>query len=720
MNGSSTIKTSDLLKFTKIKRIPVILQAEATECGLACLAMIAHYHGYKTDLNSLRNKHSISSHGATLKQIMLIASRISLSSRALKLELDQVRDLSLPCILHWDMKHFVVLTKVKADSLTINDPAIGEREITFAEADLSFTGVALELSPSMEFEKKDERKNITFSNFWSNISGLKLSLTQIVGLSLLLQAFSIASPYYMQIVVDDVILRRDFNLLSVLAMGFGLLLLIESATTLLRQYINLTLSNLLSVQMSANVFHHLIRLPTEYFFKRHIGDLTSRFGSLNSIQTILTEGTVAVLIDGLMAILTLIVMFAYDAKLSLVVLLVVMIYAILRWSLYRPIRLLNEEAIVAAASENSHFMESMRAIQTIKLFEQESDREGQWQNKLVHKVNKGMQISRWDISFSIANKLLFGIENIIIIYLGAQAVMGEAISIGMLYAFMSYKGKFMGSINNLIEKWIEFKMLDLHFNRLADIVITKRDPFLFGGNSADFEKLDTNLNRKLELRIEGLSYRYSADDQPIFKNISLHIQPKEKIAIIGPSGSGKSTLLMCMMGFMKGYEGQVMVGDSNIFDAPNYRGSIAAVLQNDQLLSGTISENIACFDVNIDYKKVAESAHRACIHNEIMSWPMQYNTLVGDMGSSLSGGQKQRIILARALYRNPNFLFMDEATSHLDINNEININFHIKDLGITQIIVAHRLETILSADRIFELNKGSLNDVTEKIKAQHA
>ncbi len=454
-----------LLNFSSKRRLPVIHQTEGAECGLACLAMIASFHGYDTDLANLRRRFSISSHGTNLKSLIDMAGRMHLAGRALKLDSDHIGGLQLPCILHWDMSHFVVLKSVKARKAIIHDPASGERTLTKDEFDKHFTGVALELTPTEKFESAEVRQRLGLKQFWSRITGLRRSLVQILLLSLLLQVFAIISPYYMQTVIDDVILRNDKNLLVVLALGFGLLLLIETGTTALRQWVILYISSRLNMQMAANLFRHLIRLPMSYFSTRHMGDVVSRFGSLQNVREMLTTNLVAAVVDGIMAVITLTVMFFYDVKLTFLVIIVVLLYAALRLALYRPLRLLTEEQIVAQAKHDSHFMESVRAIQTVKLFQRESDRQSQWQNRLADNINQGIRITRWNIGYDTINRLLFGIENILVIYFAAMAVMGNIFTVGMLYAFISYKNRFVGSMDTLIAQWIELKMLSLHLDR---------------------------------------------------------------------------------------------------------------------------------------------------------------------------------------------------------------------------------------------------------------
>ncbi len=702
-NQPSSLSES-LLNFGSNKRLPVITQAEAAECGLACIAMIVGYYGFETDLPSLRRKFAVSSHGVTLKTLMDIASKSQLVPRALRAELEDLNQLTLPCVLHWGLNHFVVLKQITRQGVVIHDPAIGERKLDNDTFSKHFTGIVLELTPTEEFKKGQDKQTLKFKDFWTKVVGLKRNLLNILALSLLLQIFALLAPFYMQTIVDDVLVKKDENLLFVLAMGFGLLMLVSVGTTVLRQFVVLHLTNRLSMQMSANLFRHLIRLPMKYFSTRHMGDIVSRFESIESVRSMLTNGMVSAMVDGIMAILTLVAMFVYDPTLSLIVLATIVIYALLRWIMYRPFRMLNEEAIIAGAKENSHFMESIRAIQTIKLFQKEGDRQHQWQNNLADVMNKEIRIAKWDIGYSTINSLLFGIENILVIYVAALAVMHGDMSLGMLYAFMAYKGRFVDSMDGLISQWIEFKMLDLHLSRLADIVHTEPEKIdqqlnldLIGAKNTETQRI----HGKIEVR--NLCYRYSEHEPYVLDNVSFIIQPGEAVAITGPSGCGKSTLLKCLMGLIEPTEGEILIDDTPLHTLPHYRSQIASVMQEDQLMAGDIADNISCFASTIDMDKVEFCAQIACVDEEINRFAMGYQTLVGDMGASLSGGQKQRVIIARAIYREPSILFMDEATSNLDLANEARVNQHIKNFDVTRVIVAHRPDTINSTDRQIEL-----------------
>ncbi|WMS92515.1 peptidase domain-containing ABC transporter [Pseudoalteromonas sp. HL-AS1] len=694
-----------LLKFSGAKRLPVILQTEAAECGLASIAMVAAYYGYKTDLTSLRQEHEISLKGANLEELMQIADKLKLSTRALRLDLEHLSQLKTPCILHWDMNHFVVLKKVTKKSIEIHDPGLGERKYTMEEFSKHFTGVALELSPTEEFKSEDSRVNLKLSDFWSKVTGLKSTLGKVFVLSLLLQAFAIASPYYMQLVVDEVILSYDRNLLAILAIGFGLLMAIEMVTGAVRSVLLLHFGNLMSIQLGANLFHHLVRLPLQYFEKRHIGDVVSRFGSLQQVKELLTKGVIEAVIDGVMAIATLIMIFLYSPKLSVIVLIAIAIYAVFRIAMYRPLRQMSEEVIVNQAKEQSNFMETVRGIQTIKLFGREVQRQSVWHNKYADSLNSGIRVGHLNIGYEAFNKVIFGLENVLVIYFAAMLVMEGDLTVGMLFAFMAYKRQFVEKMASLIEKIIEFKMLSLHFNRLADISLTEKEQDIQGKMSG--KKISG------DIELKGINYRYNKKEAPVFKHLDLSIKAGESVAIIGPSGCGKTTLAKLMLGLFEPDEGKIEVDGVDIrqLGLGQYRTQIAAVMQDDQLLSGSIADNISFFDPELDMQQVEWAAKIAAIDKDILQMTMGYNTLVGDMGAALSGGQIQRLLLARALYRKPKILFMDEATSNLDTKLEFSVNEAVKNLDVTRIIIAHRPETIASADRVIELRYGEAVEV---------
>src|SRR5215211_624653 len=363
-----------LLSFASRGHLPVIRQTEAAECGLACLAMIASYHGHRLDLNTLRRRHPVSLNGVTLRGLIQVASHLQLLSRPLRFELEHLRQLRLPAILHWGMNHFVVLKAITRKGIVVHDPASGAKFLPHAEASKHVTGVALELAPAEGFLAKDERARLPLSAFWGQLAGSGHALLQILALSVVLQLLALAGPFYMQLTIDEVIARGDVDLLLVLALGFGLLMLIRTATSAIRSMILLVVQNVMHFELGAR----LIRLPTSLFEKRHIGDLLSRFSSLEPIRNLLAEGMIAAFIDGVMAAVTLAMIFFYSTQLALVVVAAVVLYAAVRLALYRVLWRRTEATIQARAQENSTFIETVRAIQSLKLFNRESEREAQW------------------------------------------------------------------------------------------------------------------------------------------------------------------------------------------------------------------------------------------------------------------------------------------------------------------------------------------------------
>jgi ATP-binding cassette subfamily B protein RaxB len=664
--------------------------------------MVASYHGLSTDLPTLRQQHSLSLKGANLVRLIDIATRMGLKSRALRLELDELSQLKTPCVLHWDMNHFVVLKSVDARRVVILDPAHGERTLTLKEASRHFTGVALELEPGADFRAGEVRQRVTLRQLLGQVSGLKRALITILSLALVLELFVLVMPFHMQWMIDHALVSADRNLITVLGVAFLMLIAFQAAVSAARSWAVGYLGIQLNLQWTANVFAHLLRLPIDYFEKRHLGDVVSRFGSLQAIQRALTTSFIEAILDGLLGVVTLVVMCLYAPLLAAVAVTAVLLYLGLRMVLYAPLREATEQQIVCGAKAQSHLLESVRGVQTIKLADRAADRRGRFVNLNVDTANREFSIVRLGVGFGAANRLLFGAERIIVIWLGALAVLDAKFSVGMLVAFLAYKDQFTSRTAALIEKLFELRMLRLHGERLADIALTEpeqEESSLHGG---------PELQPKLS--VKGLSYRYAEGEPWVVKDLDLEIEEGESVAIIGASGCGKTTLLKLMLGLLKPVEGEIRVGGQTLgrVGLRRYRGMLGAVMQEDQLFAGSLADNIALFDPEVDQDRIESSARMAAVHDDIAVMPMAYNTLIGDMGTSLSGGQKQRVLLARALYRQPKLLFLDEATSHLDVERERQVNDAVKQLKVTRVIIAHRPETIQSADRVVVMHGGRI------------
>ncbi|AAF84030.1 peptidase domain-containing ABC transporter [Xylella fastidiosa] len=680
-----------------------VLQSEVSECGLASLAMVANAHGKHLTLSQLRQRFPSSLKGAKLTHLVHIAQQLGFSTRPLRLDMEDLGKLKLPCILHWDLNHFVVLAKVGTTKVTVYDPAIGKRKLSLNEVSKYFTGIALELTTTTEFKQQKPPPSISARQLTGPIRGLWRALAQILLLSLALQVFVVLSPFYMQWVVDQVLVSADRDLLVVLGLGFGLVLLLQIAIGLFRSWSVIYLSSRLGLQWMGNVFAHLLKLPLEYFEKRHLGDLTSRMSSVQSIQKTLTTSFVEAIIDGLMTLVTLGLMLVYSWKLALVTLVAVALYMVIRAVSYWPVRDCTEQQLVVGAKQQTHLLESLRGIQSLKVACEESLRRSTYENLLNDTVNQEVRLARMSLGFSTASQLVFGLERIAVIWYGATLALSNVFSVGMLIAYLSYKDQFASRISSLIDKWVEFRMLRLHGERLADIVLTPPEE--------DYELPEMQLPKKEpDIEVEGLSFRYGEDEPWVLKDCSFKVAAGESVAIIGASGCGKTTLMKLLLGLLKPTAGTIRISgrDLHKFGTRNVRSIVGAVMQDDQLFAGSVADNISFFDPDFDLERIEAAAKLAAIHEDIAAMPMGYHALIGDMGSALSGGQKQRVILARALYRQPKLLFLDEATSHLDVMRERLVNDAVHQLKLTKVIVAHRPETIASTDRVVILDHGRI------------
>jgi ATP-binding cassette, subfamily B, bacterial CvaB/MchF/RaxB len=684
-------------------RLPVVLQSEAAECGLACLAMVAGYYGYHADISDLRRQFGISLRGATLKDLVQVADRIGFVSRPVRLDLEELHQLKTPCILHWDMNHFVVLKSASRKHIVVHDPAVGVCKISIAEASKHFTGVALEFSPSSNFEPAKPAPRLRLRALIGHMVGLKRSLGQIFMLALAIEVCAVAAPFFMQWVVDHALVTADQDLLLTLALGFLLLLFVRVSVSAMRSWMLIALGASLKVQGRGNLFSHLSRLPSGFFEARYMGDIMSRFGSQETILQAVTTDVVEVMLDGLLTIVTLIVMFLYAPVLALVVVTGAVLYGLLRWAAYQPLRQASSEAIVWAARRDSHFLETLRGIKTIKLFNGQDSRRAHWLNLLVQTINRQLTTQKLNLLFRHANMVLVGVLAILVIWLGAKRVLDNTFSVGMLLAFIAYKDQFLSRVSELINKALDLHMLRLHSERLADIAL------------AEPEVRDQGIGRiddpqRVAIEVRNLRFRYGDNEPWVLDGVSFHINPGETVAIVGISGCGKTTLLKMLASLLQPTEGEILIDGRPLSNVgiERYRAMLGVVMQDDQLFAGSIADNISFFSDFPDPARVEECARLAAVHDDIVAMPMDYNTLIGDMGTVLSGGQKQRVLIARALYRRPGILLLDEATSHLDIEREKAVNAAIRSTNVTRIIVAHRPETIHSTDRIIVLEKGKI------------
>lgn len=688
-----------VLQFSRKPKLPIIIQDERSECGHACVAMISCFHGHSLDLYQLRQMSPTSGRGVTLLDINQLFEELGFITRALQVPLEELSCIQCPAILHWNMNHFVVLKAVKKNLVVIHDPAVGARHCSMEEVSRSFTGIVLEVEPSIHFKAILGDKPFTLYELIKTIRGGNLYIILLLLLSLCVEVLHLLNPLFIQYVTDDVIGYSEQSNLVVIASGFLILILIQVVANYVRGNMVVYFTNNLTEQFSSNVVSHLLKLPLSFFEKRHKGDLQSKFQAIDQIQKKISTDFVNAVLDGLMIMVHFAVMWIYSSLLTLLVCLALCASLALRYFSYQGLRQQTETSIHEHAKAMSAFLETLQGIIPIKSFLKERLRFGVWRNAYIDALNADIRVSRLNVIYQVSNQLLSHVEHILVVCIGTRLVLSNQFSVGMLLAFLSYRLLFVNKASSFIQNIVDYQLISIQLRRLSDILFQEPEVVKQGCMA-----IPSSI--KGGLTLENISFKYDQRGADILNHVHLKINPGEKVVIIGRSGGGKSTLLKVMMGLLERSSGEIYIDGIPLNDLglKHYRDITAAVMQDDALLSGSILNNIAFFDEQIDLNRVYEVAQLAFIHDEIRQLPMGYETLVGDMGSHLSGGQKQRILLARALYKRPKILFLDEATSHLDVENEKKINQALKALSMTQIVIAHRQETILMADRVIDLN----------------
>lgn len=687
------------LTFFRSSRLPVLLQSDDGSCGRTCIAMMAGYWGNQKLAQQILDESSTTRRGVSLATLIETASSFHFNARAVRLELAQLASVRAACILHWNFEHFVVLRSVRGDVATIHDPAVGVRKLSLEELSRHFTGVALEVTPSDSFVEQEAPPRIRIRQILGRVAGLRRGILGVFLLAVLVQLLLLLGPLLLQLVVDTAIPDSDKGLAAIICLGYIASIFLQTATSAVKQWLMTVMATELNSQWLSNGFAHLLRLPISFFESRQLGDILSRFGSIQSIQRTLTTQAAEALLDGCMTVITFLAMLTYMPWASLLSLVVVGIYAVLRLGLVSRIRRYSTEQLHHTGKQQSQFIESTKAIASIRIFGRESVRYASWVELLTRQFNSELAASRIAVVLQGSNGLLFGVERVITIWIAAIVVIDGEMSIGMLLAYVTYKELFSSKASGLIDKIGEIRGLQAHTDRVADIVLSpKEDEGSLGRTSMESAPV---------IELANVSFRYSEGEDWVLRDVSLRIESGESIAIVGPSGSGKTTLAKIMLGLVEPTSGSILVDGVPLerFGKRAFRSLVGTCLQDDQLMAGSISENISFFDEELNQGRVEECAKMVAMHAEILRMPMGYRTKLAESGSGLSSGQKQRIMLARALYRKPKVLLLDEATSHLDVANERHVNAAVADMRLTRIVIAHRPETIAMASRVFRIGE---------------
>ena len=686
-------------------KLPMIHSVTTSECGLACVAMLSVYHGHQTDLVALRKRYPVSINGMTLRTIMEVLRNLYLVPHAYQLGADGLLVLKTPCILHWNNNHFVVMRKISRSYVIIHDPSAGVRRISISEAQRNFSGTALEIERQAEFERlEDASSRLRLADFWALCAGFRPLFVKLFLLSIPIQALGLVLPQYVQLVVDKAIAAKDLSILWLLVLGFCATAIFRAILGAFREVLSHFVGITIGLQLKDHLLLHLLRLPSAFFATRTTGDIYSRFESLDRIREFLTGNAISLVVDSALLVGAAVFMVMYSPTLAVVVLVFVFLEMILRVSLIQKLKDLSDAQLNSYSQVNSHLLESIRVMETIKLFSRERQRQRMWREKSTGALEQDLKISRWQSFLASARDALSGVEQILVVGLAASFVLDGLFTVGMLFAFVAYKTLFISAFRGLFDKIIEFQMLGLHLERVSDLSHTETESELdaIQKNAATSARMDSS-----SISFEDIWFRYGTGEPWIVSDFSLTVKAGESVALVGPSGCGKTTLLKLGLGLAQPNKGRILIDsvDAAKLGPIGHRRHVSAVMQDDRLLTGTLAQNISFFGAEPDMRLIIHCARLACLHSEILRFPMGYETMVGDLECSLSGGQKQRLLIARALYKQPRILFLDEATSHVDSAKEESIVNAIEGLNMTRIIVAHRTETIQSVDRVVHIGR---------------
>lgn len=685
------------------QRLETIRQTEVAECGLACLTMIARFHGADTDLTAMRRRFEPSPRGTTLASLLAIADDIGFIGRPLRLPIDELADLELPAILHWDLNHFVVLSRIKRNRYLIHDPGYGDSWLSRSRVSDSFTGIALELRASRAFDVPEAEPRLRLRQLWTRMVGLKRAVTQTLLLGVVIEMLSLVIPYYLQVGIDTIAPSADLGLLTTLGAVFAMVVLLQGVGMLVRSEILVKSGAQIGYGLSVNLVRHVLRLPIDWFQRRKLGDVITRLSETEHVQEVFTKGPTLAFVDGLFAVVTLVVMLFYSVYLTAVTLVALGANATIRAWMVRRQSAAEQRTIEAMSREQTTIIECIRGITSIRMLGQEQTRHAVWQAQRSELTNAQTSAATIRSQGDVATAVIGGLENVASVWLAVTSIVAGTMTAGMIFAFFAIKAMFWAKSRAVVDQGIQLSLMRLHLQRLGDVALAREDKCFTERPNGVAEPFHS-----LELR--DVSYRYSPSDPLVLRNINLVVNAGEHVAITGDSGGGKSTLLRIMLGLVEPSAGRLLVNGRDIGETGlrNYHRSIAAVLQEDTLFTGTIKENVGSFDIDVANDRVESVCRLATIDDDIAAMPLRYNTLVGDMGSTLSSGQRQRVLIARALYRAPSLLVMDEGTSHLDSRHEATIAQNLREQNMTRISVAHREETLRHATRRYLLEGGEL------------
>lgn len=685
------------------RRVPVLLQLNAVECGAACLAMVLNYHGRKTRVADCREVCGAGRDGVTAQELAKAARSYGLRVAAFSLEPADIKQIHGPAIAHWEFNHFVVVERWSPRRVDIIDPASGRRRLTADEFAAGFTGVILTLDPGIHFKPLREKTGAGWRSYLLSMfrtPGAAGLMLQILGASLCTLFLGLALPLFTTVVVDQVLPLRIVSVMVILGMGLALVVVAQAVATYLRAALLVYLQGRMAMQMMLGFVEHLLSLPLRFFQERNSGDLLMRSGSNAAIREALTNQTLSAILDGTLVLGYLAILLVRAPFFGLLAFTLGFLQAAPLLAASRRLRDLTQRDLAAQSASQSYLVETLSGIATLKASGTEDHALERWSSLFTKELNASLRRGHCLAALDTTATTLHTLAPLLLLWVGTLQVLHGAMSLGTMLGLVGLATAFLQPVSSLQSSLQRMQLVAANLDRIADVVEAEPE------QAPAIVHAAPRLSGRIELR--NVSFRYDPATPLVLRNISLTIEPGQKVALVGHTGSGKSTLAMLLLGLYTLTEGEILY-DGIPLQRLNYRAlrsQFGVVLQEPFLFSGSIRQNIAFGNPSLRLEQVVEAARLAVIHEDIASLPMGYETRLAERGSGLSGGQRQRISLARALARPPAILLLDEATSHLDVVTERKVERNFNKLACTRIVIAHRLSSVRNADQIVVLEGG--------------
>ena len=685
------------------RRIPVLLQLSAVECGAACLAMLLNYYGCRTTVAEVRARCQVGRDGLSALDLVKAARGYGLRVRAVSLQEDDLSLITCPAIIHWEFNHFLVLERVSARWVEVVDPALGRRRLTMKEFFNGFTGIVLMLELGVQFERETRARRVSLASYARTYLKLApLSIAQIIGASLLLQVFGLAVPLLTAVVVNQVIPLHLQDTLLLLAVGLLIVVVAQVVMSLLRSVVLLALQTRVDTHMMLGFFEHLTSLPLRFFQQRSSGDLLARLSSNLVIRDTVSNHLVSTLLDGSLVVTYLLLLCKSSLFFGVVALAIGVLQVAILLSSTRLIRRLSKQELLAQGKFHGYAAEALMGITTLKAAGAEQRALEHWTNLFFEQMNVSVRRHYLAALVELAVTNLRALAPLLLLVIGTTQVLQGTLQAGTMLALVTLATSFLAPLGALVESGQQLQVVRAHLERVADVV--EAEPEQAPQHVAQPPRL------KGHLRLQNVNFQYDPHSPMILRDINVGIRPGQKVAIVGRTGSGKTTLGMLLLGLYLPTSGDIFYDHVPLhtLDYQGVRAQFGVVTQGSTIFSGTIRENITLNHPAMPMEQVIQAAQAAALHEDILRMPMEYETFVAEGGAALSGGQRQRLALARALANHPVILLLDEATSALDVVTEQAVEHNIRALQCTQIIIAHRLSTIRHADLILVLDHGTI------------